>query len=70
MSNETLCSEQLELLYKMAKKINKEASNEELFTIMKELFNLETMEEKVNLLNNDQINNLLKRYYGRFRKKY
>ena len=62
ISSEPLYSEHPQILYEMAKLINSDASNDELFEIMKNIHEIETLEERMGLLNKKEINELLERY--------
>ena len=62
ISNEVLRSPHPGVLYKVAKMINKDAENEELFEIMKKLNQLETFEEKNKLNSVEEATDLIERY--------
>ena len=63
ISKEPLYTTHSGFLYKMALTINPNGSYEELFQIMKELWQIETREEKLQLLTLDKAEELIKRYY-------
>lgn len=63
ISNEVLPTYHPGLLYNLAAGISENASNEEIFDIMKILHNLETEEEKLRLSNIYQAKDLLERYF-------
>ena len=62
ISHESLYSEHPHLLYHLARIIKSDANNDELFEIMKNLFEIETLEERIGLLNKKEMNELLERY--------
>lgn len=62
ISDEVLETHHPSLLYQLAKTINPSANPNELFTIMKELNDLETEQEKLRLKKYNQATLLLKRY--------
>lgn len=62
MSNEVLRSFHPEVLYQIAKSINPEADNTELFEMMKKLNELETFEERNKLSNLEDATSLIERY--------
>ena len=62
ISDEVLPSRNVSLLYEASKMVNPSASNEELFQIMKELYDLETDEEKSGEIDVVYIMDLLERY--------
>lgn len=62
MSNEVLRSFHPEVLYQIAKSINPEADNTELFEVMKKLNELETFEERNKLSNLEDATSLIERY--------
>ena len=62
ISNEVLNTYHPRLLYELANLLNPNASQEEIFEIMKELEGLETSQEKLKLSNREQASGLIKRY--------
>lgn len=62
MSNEVLRSFHPGVLYQIAKSINPEADNTELFEVMKKLNELETFEERNKLNNLEDATSLIERY--------
>lgn len=63
MSDEILRTFHPGLLYQIAKIINPSGTNEELFQIMKELNEIETTRERNKLIQVDDANELIERYY-------
>ena len=70
MSNNVLRSFHPGLLYDIARIINDDASNEELFNIMLELNDLETLEEKKKLNTIFDAKELIERYFKNIDKEY
>ena len=70
MSDKVLRSLHPGILYDIARLINEDATNEELFDIMEELHNLETIEERKKLNTIFDAKELIERYFNTIDKEY